>query len=86
MADCHIIIIMTLRHKGEKMKNKLINKELIERFMSDNNLSKSAFCRLCKISHQTFDKIMGNEESLTLSPVFKIARVMKIHIKDIFYK
>lgn len=68
------------------MKKKTINKELIEKFISDNNLSKSGFCKLCKISHQTFDKIMGDEDSLTLSPVFKIARVMKIHIKDIFYK
>ncbi|MBO5394465.1 MAG: hypothetical protein J6A28_00980 [Clostridia bacterium] len=67
------------------MKEKFINYELIENFMKENSLSKTAFCKMCKISPVTFAKIMGDEQGLTVLPVFKVAKAMGIHIKDIFY-
>ena len=39
------------------MKN-TIKTELIENFIKDNNLSKSKFCKMCKISQSTLNKIM----------------------------
>lgn len=38
------------------MKN-TIKTELIESFIKDNNLSKSKFCKMCKISQSTLNKI-----------------------------
>ena len=41
------------------MKN-TIKTELIENFIKENNLSKSKFCKMWKISQSTWNKIMTN--------------------------
>ena len=66
------------------MKN-TIKTELIENFIKDNSLSKSKFCKLCKISQSTLNKIMTNSENFRIIALFKIARVLKIQIYQMFY-
>ena len=66
------------------MKN-TIKTELIENFIKDNNLSKSKFCEMCKISRSTLNKIMTNSENFRIIALFKIARVLKIQIYQMFY-
>lgn len=58
--------------------------ELIENFIKDNNLSKSKFCKLCKISQSTLNKIMTNSENFRIIALFKIARVLKIQVYQMF--
>ena len=58
--------------------------ELIENFRKDNNLSKSKFCKLCKISQSTLNKIMTNSENFRIIALFKIARVLKIQVYQMF--
>lgn len=65
------------------MKN-TIKTELIENFIKDNNLSKSKFCKMCQISQSTLDKIMTNGENFKIIALFKIARVLKIQVFEIF--
>ena len=65
------------------MKN-TIKTELIENFIKDNNLSKSKFCEMCKISQSTLNKIMTNSENLKIIALFKIARVLKIQVYHMF--
>lgn len=65
------------------MKNK-IKSELIENFIKDNNLSKSKFCKMCKISQSTLDKIMTSNENFRIIALFKIARVLKIQVYQMF--
>ena len=65
------------------MKN-TIKTELIENFINDNNLSKSKFCKMCKISQSTLNKIMINSENFRLIALFKIARVLKIQVYQMF--
>lgn len=65
------------------MKN-TIKTELIENFIKDNNLSKSKFCKMCKISQSTLDKIMTSNENFRIIALFKIARVLKIEVYQIF--
>ena len=65
------------------MKNK-IKSELIENFIKDNNLSKNKFCKMCKISQSTLDKIMTNSENFRIIALFKIARVLKIQVYQMF--
>lgn len=65
------------------MKN-TIKTELIENFIKDNNLSKSKFCKMCKISQSTLDKIMTNNENFRIIALFKIARVLKIQVYQMF--
>ena len=65
------------------MKN-TIKTVLIENFIKDNNLSKSKFCKMCKISQSTLNKIMTNSENFKIIALFKIARVLKIQVYQMF--
>lgn len=65
------------------MKN-TIKVELIENFIKDNNLSKSKFCEMCKISQSTLNKIITNNENFRIIALFKIARVLKIQVFEMF--
>ena len=65
------------------MKN-TIRIELIENFIKENNLSKSKFCEMCKISQGTLNKIMTNSENFRIIALFKIARVLKIQVFEMF--
>ena len=65
------------------MKN-TIKTELIENFIKDNNLSKSKFCKMCKISQSTLNKIITNSENFKIIALFKIARVLKIQVYQMF--
>ena len=65
------------------MKN-TIKTELIETFIKDNNLSKSKFCKMCKISQSTLNKIITNSENFKIIALFKIARVLKIQVFEMF--
>ena len=65
------------------MKN-TIKTELIENFIKENNLSKSKFCEMCKISQNTLNKIMTNSENFRIIALFKIARVLKIQVFEMF--
>ena len=67
------------------MKN-TIKIELIENFIKENNLSNSKFCKICKISQSTLNKIMTNSENLRIVALFKIARVLKIKVYQMFNK
>ena len=65
------------------MKNG-IKTELIENFIKENNLSKSKFREMCKISQSTLNKIMTNSENFKIIALFKIARVLKIQVFEMF--
>lgn len=65
------------------MKN-TIKTVLIENFIKDNNLSKSKFCKMCKISQSTLNKIMTSNENSRIIALFKIARVLKIQVYQMF--
>ena len=58
--------------------------ELIENFIKENNLSKSKFCKMCKISQSTLNKIITNNENFRIIALFKIARVLKIQVFEMF--
>ena len=71
------------------MKRKMeitFNHEIVENFMAENKLSKTAFCKLCKITPLAFYKFMNNDDSLFLLPVFKIAKAIGVELKDMFEK
>lgn len=66
-------------------KGNNFNVELINRFLGENNITKTKFCKGCGISYSTLRKLEKQDfMNLTLIPVFKIARFMKIHIKELF--
>ena len=62
----------------------MIKTEIIENYMKEHNLSKTKFCKICKISPSTFNKIMANDRNFGLIALFKIARVMEIYVHLMF--
>ena len=64
----------------------MIKTEMIDAYMQENNLSKTAFCKMCKISTSTFKKIMANDSNFGIIALFKIARVMGIYVHQLFNK
>ena len=63
-----------------------IKTELIEKFIKENNLSKSKFCEMCKISQSTLNRIMTNRENFRIIALFKIARVLNNEVYKMFNK
>ncbi len=65
------------------MKN-TIKTDIIEKYMNENKLSKTKFCKICKISPITLNKIMTNDDNFGIIALFKIARVIKVHVYQMF--
>ncbi len=62
-----------------------IKTELILNFIKKNNLTKSKFCNICKINTDTLNRILSKTRNYRLSALFKIAKVIKIEVRDLFY-
>ena len=65
------------------MKN-TIKIEIIEKFMIKNKISKTTFCKMCKISPSTLNKIITKDNNFRINALFKIARVIKIQVHQMF--
>lgn len=63
-----------------------INVEFLENYLKENHLSKTAFCKKCKISLETFDKIMSGKTNFRLVAIFRIARFLEIDFRTLFKK
>ncbi len=58
--------------------------ELIDNYMIENKLSKNRFCKLCKISISTLNKIFAHDDNIGTIALFKIARTLSIRICELF--
>lgn len=61
-----------------------IKMEVIEQFMKEKGLTRTQFCKLCKISYGVFLKIERGEATVRISALFRIAKIMGIPIKELF--
>ncbi len=61
----------------------LIDAEKIYVYMIKNNLSKDKFAKLCKISVATLNGVLKGGKNTKVSTLFKICRVLDLHIKDL---
>ena len=62
----------------------LINIVIIEKYMMKNRISKTKFCKMCKISPGTLNKIMAGYDNFKIIALFKIAKVIKIQVYQMF--
>lgn len=60
-----------------------IKTELITNYIQQNNLTIKEFCKQCKISHNTYRKIMNGETNIRISTMYKILVKIKILCDDI---
>jgi transcriptional regulator with XRE-family HTH domain len=65
------------------MKNE-INVELIKNYMKEQQISKTEFCRQCKVSMEVLNKILANKPNFRILALFKIARKLNVQIHELF--
>lgn len=66
-----------------EMKDR-IKAEIFLDYMKKEGLSKSAFCKKCKISYTTLQKILNNDWNFGITALFRIARVIKVEVYQMF--
>ena len=64
------------------MKN-IIKYEVIEKFIKDKKLSKTKFCKLCRVQYRTFKKIMSNDFHFRVKTLFRIAKFMNVEVVEL---
>ena len=62
----------------------VIKTEIIENFLIEKKLSKSKFCKMCKITPVTLQKIIANKYNFRIGALFRMAKVMIIEFCEIF--
>ena len=65
------------------MKND-VNLALITTYMEKNALTETEFCKKCNISPTEFNLIYKGSLEIDLITLFKIARLLKIQIHELF--
>ena len=65
------------------MKNS-VNTEMIKSYMKDNNISKTQFCKTCKISIGTLNKILSGDMNFAINALWKISHVLGIRMCQLF--
>lgn len=60
-----------------------INTELINCYLKKQKLTKTDFCKVCGISLYTLNKILKNNKIRSVVPFIKIAKLMKVMLKDL---
>lgn len=63
---------------------KIIKIGIIKNFITENKISKTKFCKMCKISPSTLNKILANGENFRIIALFKIAKVLKVQVYQMF--
>lgn len=63
----------------------IVDVQLIKEFQEKNRLSKTRFCKTCKISVATLNKIYCGKD-FNLIALFKIAKVMGVRVCELFIK
>jgi transcriptional regulator with XRE-family HTH domain len=61
-----------------------IRVNFIKEFILRQGISKNEFCKKCKISSSTLNKILSNNQNLGIIALFKVARGMNVQIKELF--
>ncbi len=67
----------------ETKRNK-VNTDLITKYMQENNISKTKFCKLYKISPTTLRTIISGSLDFGTVSLFKIATTLGVHMHEMF--
>lgn len=63
---------------------KYFKTELIDKYLVSNNLSKTKFSSLCKISYTSLKNVYGQNLGVYITTIFKIIKVLKIEAFEFF--
>ncbi len=63
-----------------------IKTELIEKYMDENDVSLEEFCRISNICKSDIQKIFVQDFDFGIDVIFKLAKVLKIEVFELFEK
>ena len=61
------------------------NLEYIEKYMKENNLTKTGFCKVCGFSYGVLQKILNQNTNIRSRYIVKIVKVLNIKVSDFMY-
>ncbi len=61
-----------------------VRKDFLEKYMKENNLTKTEFCKLCKISGKTYNKMIEESGEYSVNALLRIARVIDVELYEFF--
>ena len=64
---------------------KFYKTHLIEAFKKQNNLSTTAFCKLCNICLSTYKRIFSQNGKISARYIVRIIKVLKISLDSFLY-
>jgi len=56
----------------------------VENYIKEKQLTKKEFCKICKISITTLNRILNNDETVKLFPILKIIDATELRLEDFF--
>lgn len=59
-----------------------INTKLLQQYLKDNNLSKTKFCELAKISLYVLNKLLNNNANVKFTNIYKVTALMQIKLSE----
>ncbi len=62
------------------MKKSKIRTQLIYIYLKTQNISKTKFCKMCKISPKTLEKILEGDEDISLLAINRIATILNLRL------
>lgn len=65
---------------------KIFKTEIIDQYLKNNNLSQQEFCLKCEIPLSSLKKILVHNLDFETIHIFKVARFLELHIKELFVK
>lgn len=63
-----------------------IKTELIEKYMDENEVSLEEFCKISNICKSDIQKIFAQDFDFGIDVIFKLAKVLKIEVFELFEK
>ena len=61
-----------------------IKTQLIDEFLKEKSISKSQFCKICKISYSSLQKIYSQNFGVYITTIFRVIRDLNIEPKNFF--
>ena len=65
------------------MKQRYYNHKVILNYMEGNEISINKFCKMCKISHNQYKRIL-NDDNVNIAVLYRISQVLAIPFYEMF--
>jgi len=62
------------------------NTKLIDDYLEQHNITKKEFCKLCKISFLTLEKLYSNDLDLLASEFLRVIKVLGVLPSELLFK